>query len=217
MKKQNLASTRAARHEQNISNLFVNLLNAALGEPEDIIGRMAAGAKLRTTSKYPGTAQDTKKVRQGEAHCIQPGGKYAGLYTWGAGPCVILASVITEADSRQVLRVGLAHIDFRITPRALRGYFAHSLNGLDGRTQIKNYVVQGWEETTTQKVVAAARERGETIVLGGEALGAALSAQGEFFLGERGDLSKMQNGERRAKIWSRHNIIPSSLNLYFDK
>ena len=113
----------------DISNEEIQAAEAKNQRNKEAIKIMQSGDlyRLKSADQYAGTSQNTVTVLQGEGRFIQPDSNTNGMYTFGAGPCLVLVAVSKNAEG-EVIRVGLAHID-AATPKSSITTFLNRAKG----------------------------------------------------------------------------------------
>lgn len=138
------------------------------------------------------TGKTTQVVCQGEGYFFIPGkATIDGLYTFGAGPCLILIGT-SKDHSGNIQKIGLAHIDAVIRGEAIDAFF-NKLKTPDGTMEIS--IISG-ERETALRVFQASERAGAKIIFAAADFtqhrsdAATVDAQGNIYYGDDYSLNK---------------------------
>lgn len=142
--------------------------------------------ELPDIEKYSGKDQNTKLVGQGEAHFLSSvKSDVHGLYTVGAGPCLILIAVDKNALGKAE-KVAMAHVDAYAQDQAINQFFG-SLHA-SGKVEV---TLLAGKAQVAKRAIEAADKAGAAVVFAHaghepvEAYSAAVDRDGTIYFGDR--------------------------------
>ena len=192
---------------------------APRGEVDELARRLDRHRveQLAPIEQYPGRPGRTHVFIQGEARHFSPSSPDApdGLFTFGAGPCLILKVDGFDARGR-LARVAMTHNDDFVSEQALAALFA-SLRGCE---RLEASFVGG-SRSTARRTLAACDRFGAEVVFsapnfdGSRVDSVAVDARGRLYYGER-DFSAAPGARdvmRRLLALERRAEAPPELQL----